>query len=83
VRKSPNRSDIEYQKQNTDRGRYAGEVSMRFIFQENSGPWFTWLHVDPETLQAETSQTGWHCKIVSQENDGNYLASLSLRRDTG
>ena len=77
VCKSHEGRDLAYQKNNIERGRYPGEIRMRFVFRDIKGLWFIWLQVDPETLQSEAAKDGWRCRIVSQQDDGNYLASLT------
>ncbi len=78
VSQSPDARNIEYQKNNIARGHYAGEIGMRFIYRDVTGPWFTWLHIDPETLKAEASKSSWNCEIVRRQDDGNHLARLTL-----
>ena len=69
---------LEYHKHNLREGRYGGETRMRFKYGDTTGPLFSWLQVDPETLKCKVEKAGWSCEVISQQEDGNYLARLSL-----
>jgi SAM-dependent methyltransferase len=45
--------------------RYPGDLRMRFHFDGQSGPWFPWLFVDPETLAEVCADVG--LEIVRQK----------------
>jgi SAM-dependent methyltransferase len=68
---------LNYQQSNKDAGRYFGEIRMKFCYGDNEGPYFSWLQVDPETLAECALKTGWGCKIVFQQEDGEYLGRLT------
>jgi SAM-dependent methyltransferase len=79
VRKTGVPEHLKYQKVNTDAGRYFGEIRMKFCYGDNEGAFFGWLQVDPETLGKCALKTGWDCRIVHQQDDGEYLAQLTRR----
>ncbi len=70
--------NLSYQKHNAESGHYIGEIRMRFKFRDVAGPFFTWLHVDPETLTEHALKFGWRCKVIGMQKDGSYLARLCL-----
>lgn len=68
---------LAYQEANRKSGRYIGDIRMRFEYQGQSGPLFGWLHVDPETLSVHAERGGWTCRILCQQDSGDYLAQLA------
>ncbi len=78
VRATSEPINLSYQKRNAESGHYVGEIRMRFKYRDVAGPFFTWLHVDPETLTKHAQEFGWHCDVIRMEKDGNYLARLFL-----
>jgi 2-polyprenyl-3-methyl-5-hydroxy-6-metoxy-1,4-benzoquinol methylase len=79
VRKTDMRQHLKYQKANKKAGRYFGEIRMHFRYGDTESPFFSWLHVDAETLQEYAIKTGWDCKIIFAQDDGEYLAQLVRR----
>lgn len=71
---------LAYHRRNLDAGRYYGEIRMQFKYRDFIGPLFGWLHVDAETLGIHALKVGWQCEVISQQQDGNYLARLSKKR---
>ncbi len=80
ARITSNPTHLEYQKRNLGSGRYVGEIRMQFKYREIEGPFFGWLHVDPETLKTHAERHNWVCDLVSKQDDGNYLASLTRKQ---
>lgn len=78
VRVTSETINLSYQKRNAESGHYIGEIRMRFKFRDVAGPFFTWLHVDPETLTEHAQKFGWRCEVIGMQKDGNYLARLCL-----
>jgi SAM-dependent methyltransferase len=70
--------NLAYHAANRSSGKYAGEVRMRFEFQQEIGPYCGWLHVDPETFYRHAASAGWTSSIVIQEPSGDYLAQLTM-----
>lgn len=79
VRKTDIREHLKYQKANKKAGRYFGEIRMQFRYGDKESPFFGWLQVDADTLQEYAVKTGWACKIVLEQDDGEYLAQLTRR----
>ncbi len=78
VRCSTEPKDLAYQHQNTEAGHYFGEIRMRLKYGDITGPLCGWLHIDAQTLTEHARQFGWHCQVLYQQDDGNYLAKLSF-----
>jgi len=78
VQITDNPMHLRYQEQNLEAGRYFGEIRMQFKYRDSEGPLFGWLHIDPETLSDYASRVNVDCEIVEKQDDGNYLARLSL-----
>jgi SAM-dependent methyltransferase len=53
-------------------GRYFGELDLRFEYKGRSGPAFSVLHVDYETLAGVATQVGWACELIYQDG-AHYL----------
>jgi SAM-dependent methyltransferase len=69
---------VSYVKKNRDSGKYAGEIRMRFGYKDTVGSYFTWLHVDPETLHSQAAEHGWNSELLDKDTEGNYLARITL-----
>jgi len=67
---------LAYQQLNTKNNRYPGEVRMSFKYKGHKGPQFNWLNVDLESLKNMAYETGWGCKNLLKEENGNYLTKL-------
>jgi 2-polyprenyl-3-methyl-5-hydroxy-6-metoxy-1,4-benzoquinol methylase len=78
VRCSTEPKDLAYQQQNIESSHYFGEIRMRFTYGDITGPICGWLHVDAQTLTEHARQFGWSCQLTCQQEDGNYLARLSV-----
>ena len=71
-------SDISYiyQDMPIPKKKYFGELEYQFQYLNRRGAWFNWLYLDPATLQKITSQEGWYCQIVYQDDLDHYLVRL-------
>jgi 2-polyprenyl-3-methyl-5-hydroxy-6-metoxy-1,4-benzoquinol methylase len=78
VRISGESKNLEYQKRNIESGRYFGEIRMQFKYGDMTGPMFGWLQIDAQTLKEQAQAFGWLCEVIQVQNDGNYLARLSM-----
>lgn len=59
-----------------DDGRYVGEVQFQLQFDGRRGHPFSFLYVDPETLEAVAGRTGWRVDIAGRGANGAYLSVL-------
>ncbi len=80
VRRTDDPRNLAYHEANRKAGRYFGEIRMRFEYRGDMGPYFGWLHVDPETLAEQATKADWECRVVLQQEDGNYLAQLTTKK---
>jgi SAM-dependent methyltransferase len=71
---------LAYLEVNRQAGRYIGQVRTRFEYKGQTGPFFGWLHVDPETLIDHAERMGWSCQVVCREDGGDFLAQLTPMR---
>jgi SAM-dependent methyltransferase len=60
-------------------GNYFGEISYCYEYQNEKGKWFNWLYLDQTTLTELAQQKGWHCEIIFDGGEDQYLARLSLK----
>ena len=77
VRYTENPVHLAYQEANRKAGRYVGQIRLRFEYRGQLGLPFDWLHVDPGTLAEHAGRMGWSCRVVRQEENGDYLAQLT------
>ena len=61
------------------KSHYFGEISYCYQYQNEKGNWFNWLYLDQATLAHVAQQKGWHCEIVFDDGEDQYLARLSLK----
>jgi len=80
VRCTTNPVHLRYQDRLKESGRYFGELRMRFEYEGQAGPMFSFLYVDPETLANHAVERGWSCDVLVREEDGNYLGRLTSER---
>ncbi len=80
VRCTDNPVHLAYQEANRQAGHYFGEIRMQFEYKGQTGPFFSWLHVDPKTLADHAERMAWACQVSYQEKSGDYLAQLTPTR---
>jgi 2-polyprenyl-3-methyl-5-hydroxy-6-metoxy-1,4-benzoquinol methylase len=78
VRRTDDEQHLAYHEANRKAGRYFGEIRIQFEYKGKPGPIFGWLHVDPQTLADRAGKAGWRCRVAAEQEDGNYLAELTL-----
>jgi len=76
VRATDDPKNLAYLEANQRAGRYLGETRVQFEHGGKKGPYCGWLHVDPTTLEAHASRTGWTCEVILEQDQGDYLARL-------
>lgn len=74
-------SDIRYlyDGQPLPANHYYGEVSYQYEYQNEKGPWFNWLYVDPSILSDLAVKTGWAYELLFDDQEDQYLARLTGR----
>lgn len=79
VRCTDNPAHLAYHERNKRMGRYFGEIHMQFEYKGIKGVQFSWLHIDPDTLEQELTKTRWFSEIIHKEVSGDYLVKLMKR----
>jgi SAM-dependent methyltransferase len=80
VRQTGDQIHLKYHQSNRNAGRYIGEVRMQFEYKGEKGPFFGWLHIDPQTLQKLAAMRYWNSEIIFQGENGEYLARLTYKK---
>jgi 2-polyprenyl-3-methyl-5-hydroxy-6-metoxy-1,4-benzoquinol methylase len=79
VSQTDNPQHLAYHRANRKAGRYIGEVKTQLEYKGVKALTTGYLHVNATTLAGRAEKAGWSCKILIQENDGNYLAQLTRK----
>jgi SAM-dependent methyltransferase len=77
VRRTADPRHLAYHEKNRRAGQYIGSIRLQLEFEGKAGPHCRWLHVDPETLEQGAGVDGWACRVVHEEESGEYLARLT------
>jgi 2-polyprenyl-3-methyl-5-hydroxy-6-metoxy-1,4-benzoquinol methylase len=80
VRKTDDPINLKYHEANKNMGHYIGEITLQFEYKGEQGPFFGWLHIDPQTLQKEAANKNWDMEILYQDESGEYLARLTHKK---
>jgi len=82
-------SDISYLYQEEDGGfwmdmnaTYYGEMKYKLKYKSFETDWFDWLYIDYNTLQNAALYNGFECKLIVTGTNNDYLAQLTLKKDT-
>ncbi len=78
VRKTDDPVHLRYQKQNTKRGRFPGQIRIRVRHRDKSTPWFDYLMVGRQELRELLDGTGWHL-ARTLDSDDTYIAVIEKR----
>ncbi|MBF8294953.1 MAG: Methyltransferase type 11 [Bacteroidetes bacterium] len=70
---------LAYHERNRNENRFIGEIHFQIEYKGLRGSPFSWLQVDPETLDKVSMDEGWDTEIICREPSGDYLARLSER----
>ena len=76
VSKSTDPQNLAYHKANRKAGRYIGDICFRMEYGGVTGPYFHWLHVDPDTLRRHAELTGFQFEVLKETGNGEYLARV-------
>jgi SAM-dependent methyltransferase len=76
VERSEDPQNRRYHELNRQRGRYPGEIRLRFDYEEIRGRECGWLHIDPVTLAEQAATLGWSCTTLLLEASGQHLSRL-------
>jgi SAM-dependent methyltransferase len=62
-------------------GDYYGQVEYRMAYKDLEGEPFRWLFIDFLTLQDHAEALGYICESVLEDDQGHYLAQLTLKEE--
>lgn len=57
-------------------GKYFGEISYRYEYKNQQGPWFPWLYIDQNMLVKLSRKAGFDAQVIYENEDDQYLAVL-------
>jgi SAM-dependent methyltransferase len=80
VRQTDDQIHLKYHESSRKAGRYIGEVRLQFEYKGEKGPFFRWLHIDPQKLEDLAAKKNWKSEIKYQAEKGEYLARLTLKK---
>lgn len=69
---------LDNMERNRKLGRYIGEATLQMKYKSTMGDKFQNILIDPDTLKECTQELGLSCKIICKEEDGMYLAKISI-----
>ena len=58
---------------------YFGIIPYQLQFEDYIGEWYNWLYIDQEKLTQVAEENSWKCEIIYEQEDGSYLARLTLK----
>jgi len=76
VSKTKNPGHLAYHRLNLKKKKYVGEVKIRVEYKNQLSPYFKWIHLNPDTLQALAEKAKWKVVYLKTSKDGQYSAVL-------
>lgn len=68
---------LGYHEFNRQRGRMPGQLRLRILHRKMKGPWFDYLLVSPDEMQAIVQGTGWQVThLIDSPNGPQYVAII-------
>lgn len=58
-------------------GLYYGEITCCYEYKRRKTEWFTWLYIDPVTLQQIAVDEGWDYVLLFEDGDDQFLVRLT------
>ncbi len=77
-RNSEDESYRKYTQKKIAKGCYLGERTLRFEYKNQTGDWFEWMHIDPETLGQYVDAAGYSMENLGRDGK-RYLVSIKKR----
>ncbi len=71
-----NPGHLAYQERNRRRGRMSGQLRLRVRYQTYATPWFDYLFVSREEMQAIVAGTGWRIARFLDSGGAQYVAVI-------
>ena len=78
--KTERREHLEYHELNRKRGRMPGQVRIRVRHSKYVTPWFDYLIVSKDEMEAILSDTGWKVKKFIDSENSTYIAIIEKER---
>ncbi len=75
-RNSEDESYRKYTQKKIAKGCYLGERTLRFEYKNQTGDWFEWMHIDPETLGQYVDAAGYSMENLGRDGK-RYLVSIT------
>jgi SAM-dependent methyltransferase len=72
---------LKYHELNRQRGRYIGEVKLRFEYKDKVGEWFDLALIEPAKLEELCKQTGWKITKLVKSERGIYGVVLMKHKN--
>lgn len=72
---------LAYHAQNRAKGRMGGQIRMRIRYKRYKTPWFDYLFVSRDELEAIVQNAGWQVQEILADDGPNYVAVLE--RESG
>ena len=73
---------LAYHESNRKSGKIAGDIRVRIRYGELLSDWFSWIQFHPELLKAHAEAAGWRMETVVHEENGDYLARLTVSQSS-
>lgn len=77
IRATTNPAHRAYHASNIEAGRRRGEISMRFEYKGQTGPWIPWYHPEPCEIDEIAAASGWTISEVDVLGSGFFWAVLT------
>ena len=74
---------LRYQRFNRRQGRMSGQLRLRVRHQRYCTPWFEYLIVSPEEMEAILAGTGWRVRCFLKSTGFLYVAVIEKLQQTG
>ncbi|MFN0140946.1 MAG: class I SAM-dependent methyltransferase [Pyrinomonadaceae bacterium] len=76
------RAHLRYLRFNKNRGRIAGQITIRARFGTTIGEWFDYLLVSPKEMEEILDGTKWKIEKLFGDTENNYFALIQRRAGT-
>lgn len=60
--------------------RYYGELDYQMRYGNISGPQFSWLYLDFETMAEAADNHGFNCELLASADDNSFLARITRKK---
>jgi 2-polyprenyl-3-methyl-5-hydroxy-6-metoxy-1,4-benzoquinol methylase len=78
VAKTTDPIHVRYREKNVRKNRYPGQQFYTASYNHEESALFPWLHIEFPMLAAHAKRNGWAAELILAEDDGHYLAKLTV-----